>query len=153
MKKVLGLLVALVAMAALPSVAFAGNGEENGSGGRVCQGGTDCEIDQEQEVGRGGTGIQQGGIAGRDVNNTRTVNRFRQGDEFIEADGDGVDDDNDVEDNDVGDGFGVGGPVHGVESVSLARTGFDAWVLSLLGGAVIGGGIGLLAVQRRRSAQ
>ena len=153
MKKVLGLLVALVAMAA-PSVAFAG--EENGNGNdqsRVCQGGTECEIDQEQEVGRGGTGIQQGGIAGRDVNNARTVNRVRQGDVFIDADGDGVDDDNDVEDNDVGDGFGVGGPVHGVESVSLARTGFDAWVLSLLGGAVLAGGVGLLAVQRRRSAQ
>ncbi|HLL85822.1 MAG TPA: LPXTG cell wall anchor domain-containing protein [Thermoleophilaceae bacterium] len=33
--------------------------------------------------------------------------------------------------------------------VSLARTGFDAWALALLGGLSVAGGIGLLAAQRR----
>ena len=159
MKKVLGLLVALVAMAAIPSVAFAG--EEGGGGGdRVCQGGTDCEIDQEQSVGRGGTGIQQGGIAGRDVNNRATVNNIRRGDTFIDNNGDGVDDDNGVGGGDNGHnghvtsfghgggdvGHGVGG---GVGGVTLARTGSDAWILALVGGVALAGGLGLLAAQRR----
>ena len=37
----------------------------------------------------------------------------------------------------------------GVGGVTLARTGFDAWALALLGGLSLAGGIGLLAAQRR----
>ena len=32
---------------------------------------------------------------------------------------------------------------------ALARTGFDAWVLALIGGVSVAGGLGLLAAQRR----
>jgi len=44
-------------------------------------------------------------------------------------------------------GGGVGGG--GVQSVQLARTGFDAWMLALLGGLSLAGGLGLLVAQRR----
>ena len=162
MKKVLGLLVAVAAMA-VPSVAFAG--EEGGGGTRVCQGGSECEIDQEQTVGRGGTGIQQGGIAGRDVNNTATVNNVRRGNTFIRGHGGGdFDHDNGVvHDNGVSHGVGGGnvtsfghgggdvghGVGGGVGGVTLARTGSDAWILALVGGVALAGGLGLLAAQRR----
>jgi hypothetical protein len=33
--------------------------------------------------------------------------------------------------------------------VTLARTGFDAWVLALFGGLSLAGGLGLIAAQRR----
>ena len=40
-----------------------------------------------------------------------------------------------------------------VRSVPLARTGFDAWIIVLLGGVSLAGGLGLLAAQRRGSRQ
>ncbi len=43
-------------------------------------------------------------------------------------------------------GFGGGG---GGGGVSLARTGFDAWILALIGGAALAGGVGMLALRRR----
>jgi len=33
--------------------------------------------------------------------------------------------------------------------VTLAGTGFDAWILTLTGGVALAGGLGLLAAQRR----
>src|SRR5215210_1245772 len=44
---------------------------------------------------------------------------------------------------------GVGGGVASVSNVGLARTGFDAWILALVGGVALAGGIGLLMAQRR----
>ena len=39
-----------------------------------------------------------------------------------------------------------------VRSVPLARTGFDAWILVVLGGASLAGGVALMTAQRRRSS-
>ena len=158
MRKVLLLMVAVFALA-VPSVAFAG--EENGNGNgqsRVCQGGTECSVDQEQEVGRGGTGIQQGGIAGRDVNNRATVNNIRGGNTFHRGHGGGDFDHDNGHGGDNGHvtsfGHGGGDVSHGVGGggvggVTLARTGSDAWILALVGGVALAGGLGLLAAQRR----
>jgi LPXTG-motif cell wall-anchored protein len=46
-------------------------------------------------------------------------------------------------------GVGGGGVGGGVGGVTLARTGFDAWVLALIGGFSLAGGLGLFAAQRR----
>jgi LPXTG-motif cell wall-anchored protein len=37
----------------------------------------------------------------------------------------------------------------GVQSVSLARTGFDAWIVALVGAGAMAGGLGLIAARRR----
>ena len=51
----------------------------------------------------------------------------------------------------AGDVGGVGGGVGGggVQGVRLAVTGFDAWLLAVIGGLSLAGGLGLLAAQRR----
>ncbi len=51
------------------------------------------------------------------------------------------------DDVDVVRGGDVGGAR--VQSVTLARTGFDTWVLALIGGVSLAGGLGLLAAHRR----
>ena len=107
--------------------AGSGDGGDAGNQAAICQqnAGDDatCEIDQSQNFG---------------------------GDTFVDEDGDGDDDDSDVsgdgDDDDDVTSDGIGG---GVESVTLARTGFDAWVLALIGGVALAGGLGLLAAQRR----
>jgi hypothetical protein len=143
MKKVVLMVVALCALA-IPSAALAQNE------GRVNAPNLGRDAEQTNTARNvDGNVRQQNGIAGGDLTQSQTI---REGDVFVDADGDGVDDDNDVEDNDVGDGFGVGGPVHRVESVSLARTGFDAWMLALIGGVAIAGGIAMIAVGRRSSS-
>jgi LPXTG-motif cell wall-anchored protein len=38
----------------------------------------------------------------------------------------------------------------GVRNVVLAHTGFDAWILVVIGGVALAGGLGILTVQRRR---
>ena len=161
MTKVIGMLVALAVFAAMPAVAFAG-GDNISSGNEQ-----NAEIDQGAAGGDGGDGGGDGGDAGNqaaivqqnagdDANaNVEQEQNFGGGDGDNDGEG-GGDDDNDGDDNDgVGGGddddynvtsSGIGG---GSESVTLARTGFDAWVLALLGGLSLAGGIGLLATQRR----
>ena len=152
MFKVIGMLVALAMFCAIPSIAFAGsvstgnvgNGGDGGDGGD-----RNCSV-----------------AAGDDAScNTGDNNTFNSSDGDGDGDGDG-EGDGDGGDGD-GDGDGVGGDDGegggdvtssggtggaiggGSESVTLAQTGFDAWVLALLGGLSLAGGLGLLAAQRR----
>ena len=165
MSKVLGLIAALAMFAALPAMALAqdtvssGN-TQNGTINQGAQGGGDAAGGDGDGGGdaRGGDGnagnqaaiVQQN--AGRDAN--AEVNQSQN---FGDVDGDNGHGDNDGDhDGDDVEGFGVGGGHQGggvggghVSSVHLARTGFDAWVLALLGGVAVAGGIGLLAAQRR----
>jgi LPXTG-motif cell wall-anchored protein len=152
MKKVLGLLVALVALAALPSVAFAqGNGGDRVEG--PCQRGGDCEQENEIEGNVRGNVGQQNCIATGDC--TQRIDQSRVTN--IHRNVHGVGGGGDFDENN-GDRFGVGGG-HvtgvggvgggGVGGVTLARTGMDAWIFALIGGLAVAGGVGILAAQRR----
>ena len=170
MVKVVGMLVALAMFCAMPAVAFAGgtsdsgNTTDNQSGGGVAGdtsggdgggGGSGVGGDGSSGDGDGGGGEGEGGEggdggdggdfcgisqgAGEDANAECNLdgsgNTTNEGDTFVDADGDGVDDDNESD---------------GVESVDLARTGFDVGVLALFGGIALASGLALLLVQRRR---
>jgi LPXTG-motif cell wall-anchored protein len=175
MTKVIGMLVALAVFAAMPAVAFAGdvssgntqdgeinqgasggdstaNGGDGGSGGS----GGDASSGDGGDAGNQGAIVQQN--AGDDAN--ASINQEQNfgggggdgdddGDDG-DHDGDGDDSDHDGDDDDVSGGDddhdGVGG---GSESVELAETGFDAWILALVGGLALAGGLGILVAQRR----
>src|SRR5215210_2349774 len=141
MSKVLGMLVALAIFAAVPAVAFGSdNASHNHQSGH---------IDQSASAGSGGNAGNQGAIvqqnAGRDANaavnqqqnfSTGGANfRGRGGGDF-RGHGHGV--------RNFGVGGGGGGGVGGVGGVTLARTGFEAWALALMGGLSVAGGLGLL---------
>ena len=173
MSKVLGMLVALAIFAAIPAVAF---GQDTISSGNS----QDADIDQSASAGSGGNAGNQGAIvqqnAGRDANasvnqsqnfstggavvtsptvtsapaavtsapvTTRGVTTNRVGVQRVVPS---------VGVRSVGvpsAGVSTGG---GVSTVSLAHTGFDAWIVALIGVAALTGGIGLLAAQRRGRA-
>jgi hypothetical protein len=163
--RIIGMLVALAALCALPAVAMAQDTVSSGN----TQTGT---INQSASAGAGGNAGNQGAIvqqnAGRDANasvnqsqnfstggaagvTSRGVGVSSRGVSGVTSRGGGV-----VTTN---RGGGVvttnrgGGVVTtnrgGVGGVVLARTGFEAWILALVGGAALAGGIGLLALQRR----
>jgi hypothetical protein len=155
MSKVLGMLVALAIFAVVPAVAF---GQDTISSGNTQEG----EIEQSASAGSGGNAGNQGAIvqqnAGRDANaavnqqqnfSTGGANVTGRGGDFRGhghggrdfGRGGGV---SGVGVSGVGGGGGVGG-------VTLARTGFEAWALALMGGLSVAGGLGLLAAQRRRA--
>jgi LPXTG-motif cell wall-anchored protein len=148
MKKVVLMVVALCALA-IPSAALAQNE------GRVNAPNLGRDAEQTNSArGVSGNVQQQNGIAGRDLNQSQTIRQgdtVNEGDTFVDGDNDGVDDDNEG----VGGGnvtsFGHGGGNvgGGVGGVTLARTGSDAWILALVGGVALAGGLGLLAAQRR----
>ncbi len=161
MFKVVGLIVALVLFGALPAVAAAQTPPEGGD--TVSSGNTqDADIEQDAEAGgEGGNGHGRHGAggggnagnqaaicqqnAGRDANCTIDQSQNFGADRHVtHRDGHGVG----VRSFGVG-GDHVSGRGGGVQSVTLARTGFDAWVLALLGGLSVAGGLGLLAAQRR----
>jgi hypothetical protein len=173
MSKLLGMLVALALFAVLPAVAF---GQDTISSGNT-QTGT---INQSASAGAGGNAGNQAAIvqqnAGRDANasvnqsqnfstggavvtsptvtsapaavtsapvTTRGVTTNRVGVQRVVPS---------VGVRSVGvpsAGVSTGG---GVSTVSLAHTGFDAWIVALIGVAALTGGIGLLAAQRRGRA-
>ena len=152
MSKVLGMLVALAIFAAIPAVAF---GQDTISSGNT----QDGDIDQSASAGSGGNAGNQGAIvqqnAGRDANaavnqqqnfSTGGANVTGRGGDF-RGHGHGG--------RNFGQGGGVGvsgvGGGGGVGGVTLARTGFEAWALALMGGLSVAGGLGLLAAQRRRA--
>ena len=158
MSKVLAMLVALAIFAVVPAVASAQGTPPDDNGDVISSGNTQSgEIEQNAQAGAGGNAGNQAALiqqnAGRDAN--AAVNQeqnFSTGGADVNGrhHGHGGDDDNGHGRGGVG-GFGVGG--HGVGGgvggVSLARTGFDAWILALLGGGALAGGLGLLAAQRR----
>ena len=153
MSKVLGMLVALAIFAAVPAVAF---GQDNASHNH--QSG---HIDQSASAGSGGNAGNQAAIvqqnAGRDANaavnqqqnfSTGGANVTGRGGDFR---GHGHGGRNFGQGGGVGvRNFGVGGGGGGgVGGVTLARTGFEAWILALIGGAALAGGVGMLALRRR----
>jgi hypothetical protein len=120
MSKLLGVLVALVIFGALPAIAAAQTPPSEGD--TVSSGNTqDADIEQEAEAGQGGEAAHEAGGDFRGHGGGRVH----------------------------GDSGGVGGGGGGVGGVTLARTGFDSWILAVLGGLSLAGGIGLLAAQRR----
>ena len=156
MSKVLTLLLALALFAAVPAVAGAQGTQPDGDGDTVSSGNTqDGDIDQDADAGSGGNAGNQACLiqqnAGRDANAAcNQEQNFRSGgDVDVRGVGGGDDDRFHGDDDDDVDSVGVGGVGGGVGSVTLARTGFDAWTLALLGGLSLAGGIGLLAAQRR----
>src|SRR5215208_6525956 len=146
--RIIGMLVALAALCALPAVAMAQDTVSSGN----TQTGT---INQSASAGAGGNAGNQGAIvqqnAGRDANASvnQSQNFSTGGAAGVTSRGVGV----------SSRGGGVvttnrgGGVVTtnrgGVGGVVLARTGFEAWILALVGGAALAGGIVLLALQRR----
>src|SRR5215218_9067775 len=153
MSKVLGMLVALAIFAAVPAVAFGSdNASHNEQSGH---------IDQSASAGSGGNAGNQAAIvqqnAGRDANaavnqqqnfSTGGANVTGRGGDFR---GHGHGGRNFGQGGGVGvRNFGVGGGGGGgVGGVTLARTGFEAWILALIGGAALAGGVGMLALRRR----
>lgn len=156
MSKVVGMLVALALFGALPAVAAAQGTQPDGDGDTISSGNTqDGDIDQDAQAGGDGDdgdGDGAGGNAGNQAcliqqNAGRDANAAcNQEQNFVDLNRNGVDDRN--ERRHV---HGVGGDDDGVgvRSVTLARTGFDAWVLALVGGIALAGGIGMLAARRR----
>ena len=163
MSKLLTMLVVLALFGAMPAIASAQGTQPGGGGGNTISSGNtqDGDIDQDADADDGGNAGNQACLiqqnAGRDANAAcEQTQNFAVDAE--DRDGDGVHDDEegvggddeDVETFGVGGAHGVGGVGGGgVQSVTLARTGFDAWVLALIGGAALAGGLGLLAAQRR----
>ena len=176
MTKVIGMLVALAMFCAMPAVAFAGSSGDNVSSGNTqtgdidqgasggdsnANGGDGGSGGGDDSDGSGGDGGDAGSGDGGDAGNQAAICQQNAGDDanceidqsqsfggdsFVDSDGDGVDDDDDSS----GDVDHHGHSDHdGVQSVTLARTGFDAWVLALVGGVALAGGLALLAAQRR----
>ena len=152
MSKLLGTLVVLVAFAALPAMALAQT-EPSGGGDTVSSGNTQTgTIGQNAEAGHGGNAGNQAAIvqqnAGDDANCSIDQSQSFGGttnNNGASTSGSRVSGASSHVTGVSGSG-GVGG---GAQSVTLARTGFDAWVLALIGGVSLAGGLGLLAAQRR----
>ncbi len=149
MSKVVAMLAALALFCAVPAMAFA-------QGDTISSGNTqDADVEQEASAGSGGNAGNQAAVvqqnAGDDaIAEVNQSQNFRTG---------GVVTHGRVHGHGHGHGgrvHGVGGRVHGVGGVGggvggvgLAVTGFDAWIVALVGGGLLAGGLGLLATQRR----
>lgn len=142
----LGRLATLLVAAAffvLPSAAFAqGEGAVGG----------DQTLTQEQVGAAGDAGAESGGDA-----NAGDNNQIQQGaQQNCTIGGDGECNQSITQNAQINTGGGGGGEtgrsVQFVRNVPLAQTGFDAWMVALLGGLSLAGGLGLLAAQRRGSS-
>ena len=140
------LLVALAAFAvALPSVAAA----QGADGG-------DQTLNQSQSGAAGSESVNDVRSAGGDVNQ---IQQGAQQNCTIGGDGEcnqSITQNAQINSGGGGGAVGAAAPVRRaqfVRSVPLARTGFDAWIIVLLGGVSLAGGLGLLAAQRRGSRQ
>jgi hypothetical protein len=130
-----------------------GDGGDAGNQGAIIQqnAGRDANasIDQSQSFGGGdvdNNGGGNGGGGGGDFDD----DDFDDDDNVGGGDFNGDDDDVSGDDDDVTTSGDVSGGIGGgSQTVTLARTGFDAWILALLGGLSLAGGLGLLAAQRR----
>jgi len=160
MSKVVGMLVALALFCALPAVGFAQTPPDGGD--TISSGNTqDADIEQEASAGAGGNAGNQAAIvqqnAGDDaIAEVNQTQNFQAGGAvvrdrgFVQGRVHGVGGRVGGVGGRVGGvGGRVGGVGGGVGGVGLAVTGFDAWILALVGGAVFAGGLGLLAAQRR----
>ena len=177
MTKVIGMLVALAMFCALPAVAFAQVDDgvvDDDNGGQTVNQDIDQTIGGDGDDGYNG----YNGDGGDNDNNVQcAINQVAGGDAHAENEcgnvtnvrgaggaGRGVGGaggvggvggvggaDRGVGGVGAGDVGGVGGGVGGggVQGVRLAVTGFDAWLLAVIGGLSLAGGLGLLAAQRR----
>jgi hypothetical protein len=167
------MLVALAMFCAMPAVAFAGSSGDNVSSGNTQTGGIDQDANggdsnanggdgggsgsggDDDGDGSGGDGGDAGSGDGGDAGNQAAICQQNAGDDancdidqsqnfggdsFVDEDNNGVDDDDEGHHDDD----------DGVESVELARTGFDVGLLALFGGIALASGIVLLVMQRRR---
>ena len=149
----LAMLLVAAAFFVLPSAAFA----QGGGGGAV---GGDQTLTQEQTgAGGGAAGGDGGGDAGSESSGDASGgdnNQIQQGaQQNCTIGGDGECNQSITQNAQINSGGGGGTTerrVQFVRNVPLARTGFDAWMVALLGGLSLAGGLGLLAAQRRGSS-
>ena len=134
----LAVMIVAVAMFAVPSSAFA---QANGG---------DQVLTQTQTGAAGGAASDALGAASGGDNN-----QIQQGAQQNCTIGGNGECNQSIEQNasiNAGGGGVAARRVQFVRNVPLARTGFDAWMLALLGGVSLAGGLGLLAAQRRGSS-
>ena len=172
------MLIAAAAYCAVPAVAFAQGGgsddDVSGGGNQVIGGDQDANTGDNDAVGGGsdggGGGLLNGngggrggggGDAGSENNTGNAINQQQNAQNNCTIVGNRNECNQSITQNQtVGGGVSIdrGGGRHGhahvsrvlsVRSVGLAQTGFDAWILALLGGVSLAGGLGLLAAQRR----
>ncbi len=149
----LGRLATLLVAAAffvIPSAAFA----QGGGGGAV---GGDQTLTQDQTGAGGGAASGDAGSESSGDASGGDNNQIQQGaQQNCTIGGDGECNQSITQNAQINSGGGVstdtGRRVQFVRNVALARTGFDAWMVALLGGLSLAGGLGLLAVQRRGSS-
>ena len=156
----LAMLLVAAAFFVLPSAAFAQSGDGGGGGGAV---GGDQTLTQEQ-TGAGGGAVSGdgGGDAGSESSGDASGgdnNQIQQGaQQNCTIGGDGECNQSITQNAQINSGGGggvstdTGRRVQFVRNVPLAQTGFDAWMVALLGGLSLAGGLGLLAAQRRGSS-
>ena len=148
------MLVAAAVFCALPAVAVAqggGGGTDDdvlGGGNTVGGGDQDANTGDNDAVGgSGGTDGGGGGDAGSENDTGDALNQQQNAQNNCTIVGGRNECNQSITQNQ-----GVGGAAGGVVSargVRLARTGFDAWILAVLGGLALAGGLGMLAAQRR----
>jgi LPXTG-motif cell wall-anchored protein len=158
MKKVLVLMVACFALA-VPSAAFAqtnssssSDASGNGGGGSFhdnsqsqnASAGSGSNISQQQAIGHhiAQSSAQSNSSVNNSVVNGRGGNFVRGNRGFVT--GRGFNNRGFTTSNGVS---GVGGG--NVGTVGLARTGFEAWIVALVGAGAMAGGLGLIAARRR----
>ena len=120
----LAVMVVVAALFIVPSAAF---GQTTGG---------DQTLNQTQAGSGGANQIQQGAQQNCTVGGSGRCNQSISQNAQINA----------------GGGAAPARRVQFVRSVPLARTGFDAWILVVLGGASLAGGVALMTAQRRRSS-
>jgi len=134
------MLLVAAAFFVVPSAAFA----QGATGGEQT-------LTQEQTGAAGDAGAESGGDA-----NAGDNNQIQQGaQQNCTIGGDGECNQSITQNAQINSGGGGGTTerrVQFVRNVPLARTGFDAWMVALLGGLSLAGGLGLLAAQRRGSS-
>ena len=153
MTKVIGMLVALAMFCAVPALAFGqdfGGDEPNEDSVETVTGGDSGASAGGGGAGGGGYDGGAGGGDGGDNNVACSISQTAGGDaNAVNNCGnrgvEGVVDD----DDNVGGGNVTGFRGGRAQGVTLARTGLDAWMLALLGGLSLTGGLGLLVAQRR----
>ena len=165
--RITGMLIALALFGALPAVAMAQGTSPSGGGGTVSSGNTQTgTLNQSASAGAGGNAGNQGAIvqqnAGRDAN--ASVNQTQN---FSSGGFSGTSSvccgntyynrgysnryytPRSYSSNYMRSYPSYSSSYNRAYSAPLAYTGFEAWVLALVGGASIAGGLGMLAARRR----
>ena len=146
------MLAAAAVFCALPTVAVAngqGPSDDDVSGGGNVVGGGDQGANTGDNDAIGGTGDGGGGGDALSRNDTgNAINQQQNAQNNCTIVGGGNECNQSITQN-QGVGGGAAGAVVSARGVRLAQTGFDAWILAVLGGLALAGGVGMLAAQRR----